>query len=285
MNHRPFLRLLAPCALTLSLFAPSIARADDSGWTDDDDAPAAAPPAAKPPAEAPEDAPTAKPEPAAPEKPVAPEASAPREPTKAPRKIVVAPAAAEPDECGTSCERRWRSPRAPSIGFHFGAGMRGTGVDGRAGAMWGLEAALRFGGRFSVGVAGWGLGGLENDEVLAAVSRNPYPLLGFAYGGLQLRYDLASRRSPVIPSVGLLLGKAVAGQRAEDGRWNEDASTRAEFGVVEPSFTLAFPVTRYGRFVADVSYRWLSGDASVGGVTQERLEGLSAGLGFQLGWF
>lgn len=174
------------------------------------------------------------------------------------------------------------------VGGYGGLSVLGTSIYKSGGLLVGGEGAILLDHRLAIGLAGFGLASEVKGPDL---TNGEASILGFGYGGAVFRYHLVSKRSPVTASLGTLIGaggltlieKSTNDEFDPEYDYSEDAEANAFF-VAEPSVQANLHLTRWMRLGVSGGYRFVRGP-TLRGVSDEDLEGVTAGGHLQFGWF
>jgi hypothetical protein len=174
------------------------------------------------------------------------------------------------------------------VGGYGGLSVLGTSIYKSGGLLVGGEGAILLDHRLAIGLAGFGLASEVKGPDL---TNGEESILGFGYGGAVFRYHLVSKRSPVTASLGTLIGaggltlieKSTSDEFDPEYDYSEDAEANAFF-VAEPSVQANLHLTRWMRLGVSGGYRFVRGP-TLRGVSDEDLEGVTAGGHLQFGWF
>ena len=166
------------------------------------------------------------------------------------------------------------------VGGYGSLMMQYARLNGRDGALGGVEGALLLDHRFAIGFAAFGW---SNEQRLTASQNYERPYMHFGFGGLLLRYHVYIPDSPVLISAAALVGGGGVSltqfQDSEVLRENTDV-----FFIFEPQIGVHVNLTRWMRVGLDAGYRITSGIGRFG-FDESNFNGISVGGSVGFGWF
>lgn len=175
--------------------------------------------------------------------------------------------------------------RAVDVGGYVGLDVGYTRMFGQDGAVVGLQGALLFGHRFSLGVAGYGW---TNAQPGPNDSLGREQRFETGYGGATLHYSLFFADFPAYLTFGALIGGGgvvLTPDRSDDFDDLDSNDDDADvFALVQPDLTLNVNVTRWMRVGLTAGYRLTSGVDQYG-FDESDVNGVVLGGQVQIGRF
>ena len=171
----------------------------------------------------------------------------------------------------------------PTIGAYGGPTLAYSRLAHKNGALIGIEGALLFDHRFSLGLVGyqWATETHASPDATTGAPQN----LEVSYGGLVVRYAALTDRV-VYGAIGLVAG-AGAGKLVHPDEPSDSSTPRSRidtFFVVEPQLSLHSNVTRWMRITLQAGYRLTAGVGRFG-YSEGDYNGITLGGALQFGWF
>jgi hypothetical protein len=155
---------------------------------------------------------------------------------------------------------------------------------GKDGALVGLQGALLFDHRLSLGIAGYGWTNSEPGPNDAFGNGQRFET---GYGGATIRYSIYVDRLPVYFTVGTLVGGgavALVPEGQDDYDFDSDNADNDMFAVVQPDVTLHANLTPWLRLGLTAGYRFTSG-VDHHGYDESDVDGFLVGGQLQFGRF
>jgi hypothetical protein len=149
--------------------------------------------------------------------------------------------------------------RPLEIGAYGSVDVAYSRMFGQDGALVGLQGALLFDHRLSLGLAGYGWTNSERGPNDAFGNEQRFET---GYGGATIRYSIYMDRLPVYLTVGTLVGGgavALVPKDQDDYDFDSEDADNDIFAVVQPDVTLHANLTPWLRLGLTAGYRFTSG--------------------------